>query len=77
MINYTLKKLVEKSGVKRITPYGLRHTHATILLNKGVSVVTVAKRLGNTPEEVHRTYGHSGEDADLQAVELFSSVINV
>lgn len=75
-INNALDKVIEKTGIKRITAHGLRHTHATILLNKKVSVATVAKRLGNTAEEIHRTYGHSDDDADLQAVEVFSSAVN-
>lgn len=75
-INQALSSLIEKNGIKKITPHGLRHTHATILLNRRVSVATVAKRLGNTAEEIHRTYGHSDEDADLQAVEIFSKVVN-
>lgn len=75
-INQALSSVIEKNAIKKITPHGLRHTHATILLNKGVSVATVAKRLGNTAEEIHRTYGHSDEDADLQAVEIFSKAIN-
>lgn len=75
-INNALNKVIEKTGIKRITAHGLRHTHATILLNRKVSVATVAKRLGNTAEEINRTYGHSDDDADLQAVKVFSSAIN-
>lgn len=75
-INEALERIIKKAKVKRITPHGLRHTHATILLNKGMSATTVAKRLGNTAVEIYRTYGHSDEEADRQAVEIFSSIIN-
>lgn len=74
-INKSLNKVIEKTGIKRITVHGLRHTHATILLNKGVSVATVAKRLGNTAAEINRTYGHSDDVADLHAVQVFSDTI--
>ncbi|GGN49543.1 hypothetical protein GCM10007971_02210 [Oceanobacillus indicireducens] len=75
-INNTLSKVIENTGIKRITAHGLRHTHATILLNNRVSIATVAKRLGNTAEEINRMYDHSDEDADQQAVHTFSSVVN-
>src|SRR5690625_1472606 len=75
-INKSLNKVIEKTGIKRITVHGLRHTHATILLNKKVSVATVAKRLGNTAAEINRTYVHSHDVADLHAVEVFSNTIN-
>lgn len=32
--------------IKKITPHGLRHTHATILINLGIPPKTVADRLG-------------------------------
>ncbi|WP_156855492.1 tyrosine-type recombinase/integrase [Oceanobacillus sp. AG] len=75
-INNALNKVIENTGIKRITAHGLRHAHATILLNNKVSIATVAKRPGNTAEEINRTYDHSDEDADLQAVEIFSEMIN-
>lgn len=75
-INNALNKVINKTGIKRITAHGLRHTHATILLNNKVSIATVAKRLGNTAEEINRTYGHSDVDADIQAVQVFSSAVN-
>ena len=69
--------MIKVAGIKRITPHGLRHTHATILINQKVSVATVAKRLGNTAEEIHKTYGHSDDEADRQAVDVFGSSINM
>lgn len=75
-INKALNKMIEKTGIKKITVHGLRHSHATILLNNKVSIATVAKRLGNTAEEINRTYGHSDDTADLHAVQVFSATIN-
>lgn len=75
--NNALDRMIKKAKVKRITPHGLRHTHATILLNQKTSVITVAKRLGNTPEEVYKTYGHSDDQADKKAATVFSSMISI
>jgi integrase len=46
-IGHQLDQLCEKSGVKRITVHGLRHTCATLLMLAGVPPVVVQKRLGH------------------------------
>ena len=33
-------------GVPAVSLHSLRHTHASLLLNRGVDVLTVSKRLG-------------------------------
>jgi integrase len=38
--------------------HGLRHTHATLLLEDGVSLKVVAQRLGDREQTVLRTYNH-------------------
>jgi len=43
------RRVVEKANLSEITLHGLRHTHCTIILNKGVNVKVIAERLGNTP----------------------------
>lgn len=39
--------IVKRAGVRRITPHGLRHTHATMLLKQGVPAKIVSERLGH------------------------------
>lgn len=46
-IGLQLKKLCIASGVKRISPHGLRHTCATILMLAGEPAVVVQERLGH------------------------------
>lgn len=41
----------EGEQVAKSTLHGLRHTHATILLNSGQNVKVIAERLGNTPAD--------------------------
>jgi integrase len=38
--------------------YDMRHTHATLLLESGKTVVYVAERLGDTVETIVETYAH-------------------
>lgn len=64
------RRIIKDTGLKKITPHGLRHTHATILLVKR-PVNEVADRLGNTPEMIHRVYGHLMEDMKIESVNAF------
>lgn len=47
-INKILSTILSRLKLHHITFHGLRHTHASILLFKGVSVLSVSKRLGHS-----------------------------
>lgn len=47
-INSTLHRHCKKCNIPIINIHGLRHTHASLLLCDGVSVASVAKRLGHS-----------------------------
>lgn len=44
--------------------YDMRHTYATFSLAAGVSLFTLARRMGTSIEMIDRTYGHLAPDAD-------------
>jgi len=46
-INTRLKYLCEKANIPIISIHGLRHTHASLLIFAGVSIASVARRLGH------------------------------
>ena len=46
-VNYHLKRYCEKANIPIISVHGLRHTHASLLIYDGVSIPSVAKRLGH------------------------------
>lgn len=53
-----LDKYIEIANVKRITPHGFRHSHATSLIIAGVDDTLIAERLGHTVYELRNTYSH-------------------
>ncbi len=71
-VMYALKRVIKMTGLPSITLHGLRHTHATILLNRGSNVKVIAERLGNTPQMIYDIYGHVLEELETETVSLFS-----
>ena len=54
-----------------ITVHGLRHTHASLLLFAGVSVASVAKRLGHSSmTTTQKVYLHVIQELENQDVDL-------
>lgn len=76
-ICHMFARLNKKSGVKKITPHGLRHTHASILISQRIPVNVIAARLGNTPEIVLSTYSHLFKEIEEESVAAFSNLINL
>ncbi|MCR6522403.1 site-specific integrase [Lysinibacillus capsici] len=68
--------ILNNDGEPKITFHGLRHTHATILLNSGQNVKAIAQRLGNTPAMIYEIYGHVMKELEEQSVEVFSRSLN-
>lgn len=64
-INRALTKYCKKAGVPRITIHNLRHTHASLLISHGVSIQSVAKRLGHgNTQTTERVYIHLLDDLE-------------
>lgn len=49
---------MEALGIGGSIPYDLRHSFASLLIQAGVSVVEVARQMGNAPSVTLHTYGH-------------------
>lgn len=60
---------IRRAGIKRLSPHSCRHGFATVLLDKGVSPITVANRGGwKSARHVFETYGHDVAPADVTDV---------
>lgn len=53
-----LKKFIEESSSKVITLHGFRHSHVSLLIHIGCDSRDVAIRIGDTVQEVEKTYYH-------------------
>ena len=58
------RPLVEAVGLAKSRPYDLRHSFASLLIHEGVSVVEVARQMGNAPDVTLTTYAHVFEELD-------------
>ena len=70
-INCILSRHCKKLSIPVITVHGLRHTHASLLLFGGVSIASVAKRLGHSSmNTTERTYLHIIQELENKDVDL-------
>lgn len=71
-INDILERYCKKLNIPIITIHGLRHTHASILLFAGVSIASVARRLGHasmtTTQKVYLHIINELENKDIDLV---------
>ncbi len=71
-INDILERHCKKAEIPIITIHGLRHTHASVLLFAGVSVASVARRLGhasiNTTQKTYLHIIHELENKDVDLI---------
>lgn len=69
--NDCLARRCKKAGIAVITMHGLRHTHASLLLFAGVSIASVAKRLGHSSmNTTERTYLHIIQELENKDIDL-------
>lgn len=70
-INDILARHCVQAGVPIISIHGLRHTHASILLFAGVSMASVARRLGHSNmTTTQKTYLHIIQELENKDIDL-------
>lgn len=69
--NDLLRKKCKKAEIPVISIHGLRHTHASLLLFAGVSIASVARRLGHSSmTTTQKTYLHIIQELENQDIDL-------
>lgn len=70
-----MENAIRDAGVKRIRIHDLRHSCASLLIHKGVSIVAVSKRLGHTSiEQTLNTYSHMLPDDQKMILEVLENL---
>lgn len=70
-VNDILARHCERAGIPVIAIHGLRHTHASLLLFAGVSIASVARRLGHSSmTTTQKTYLHIIKELENKDVDL-------
>lgn len=61
------------SKVKRITMHQFRHSHASLLISNNVPLNVIAKRLGDTPDVVLKTYAHLFPQKEAEVLNVLNN----
>ena len=70
-VNDVLARHCNECGISVISIHGLRHTHASLLLFAGVSIASVARRLGHASmTTTQKTYLHIIQELENKDVDL-------
>ncbi len=70
-VNDILSRHCKVCGISEISIHGLRHTHASLLLFAGVSIASVARRLGHASmTTTQKTYLHIIQELENKDVDL-------
>lgn len=79
-VNNALNRHCRKLKIPQISIHGLRHTHASLLLFSGVSIASVARRLGhasiNTTQKTYLHIIYELENKDIDQIMRLLSGLN-
>ena len=68
-IRRRLNEYADKAGVKRIRVHDIRHSHASLLINKGQNILIVSQRLGHSDvTQTLNTYSHLMPNVQKQII---------
>jgi integrase len=63
-------------GISEVTLHALRHTHASQLIDAGVDIVTISKRLGHaSPNVTLQVYAHLFRRSDDKAAQTINAAL--
>jgi integrase len=68
-LTHAFESYIKKAGVKRIRYHDLRHSFVSMLLHNGANFMVVADLIGDTVDQVIKTYGHIYESDKIKIVE--------
>ena len=76
-VTHAFGKMTRRAGMKGITLHSLRHSHASVMLQEGVSPRTVADRLGHSNVVITLgTYSHLTPEVKEEAAMKFEEALH-
>ena len=57
-LNHEMDRGAKQAGVKRIRVHDIRHSHVSLLINMGFSVLAIGERVGYEAEKITYRYAH-------------------
>lgn len=70
-----MKQGREAAGVKHIRVHDLRHSHASLLINHGVNIMLISKRLGHDKVSITLdTYSHLFPDKETELMDVLETL---
>lgn len=73
---HAMKRTCARLDLPPVTPHGLRHLHASLLLDEGVPVTAVSTRLGHANANVTmKIYAHALPGQDVRAAQAIGKVL--
>lgn len=77
-VNDILSRYYKKANIPVISVHGLRHTHASVLLFAGVSIASVARRLGHSSmNTTQKTYLHIIQELENRDIDLVMRSLSI
>ena len=75
-VAHAMARKCDRLGLPRMTPHGLRHLHASLLLAEGLPIPAVSKRLGHANAGVTMTvYAHAIGQGDAGAADAIGRAL--
>jgi len=69
-------RYAQEAGLNPIRIHDFRHTHATLLINEGINIQEIARRLGHSDvKETWGTYAHLYPREEDRAVEILNKIV--
>ncbi|HWO96862.1 MAG TPA: tyrosine-type recombinase/integrase [Bacillus sp. (in: firmicutes)] len=76
-VNKTIESILKRTNLHHISPHGLRHTHAIMLLESGADIKLVSGHLGHTSIDMTaNVYLHITKKHEEESVIKLESYLN-
>lgn len=78
LVTTAMRRIIKKTNVNQsVTPHSLRHTHASLLFEAGLSIKDVQYRLGHSDSEITmQIYTHVSSARSRSAVDMFTEFLD-